>query len=72
MPCCDVLHCRGMGWHHDGAVCAGQVLDAEARRQLPHTLRWYQTVASQPRFSGVAGPVKLADKVPCNHRSVHH
>jgi hypothetical protein len=39
------------------------VLDAEARKQLPHTLRWYQTVASQLRFSGVAGPVKLADKV---------
>jgi hypothetical protein len=46
-------------------TCAAQVLDAEARKQLPHTLRWYQTVASQPRFSDVAGPVKLADKVPC-------
>ena len=61
-----MLHRQGTRCHHDGAVCRHQVLDAEARKQLPHTLRWYQTVASQPRFSGVAGPVKLADKVSKN------
>ncbi len=47
----------------DAAVGCGQVLDAEARKTLPHTARWYQTAASQPRFSSVAGPVNLADKV---------
>ena len=72
MLCRDLLKCQGMRWQHDDAVCARQVLDAEARKQLPHTLRWYQTIASQPRFSGVAGPVKLADKVPLGHCSTHH
>lgn len=56
----------------DAVVGCGQVLDAEARKKLPHTARWYRTAASQPRFASVAGPVKLADKVLQSSRIVEH
>lgn len=39
-----------------------QVLDPAARGTLPHSTRWYQTVASQPDFAAVAGFPLLADK----------
>lgn len=54
--CCAVdqariKHCASwepLGRH---ALCRSQVLDAQARKQLPHTLRWYQT----PGYSFLTG-----------------
>ena len=37
-----------------------QVLDPAARQTIPHTVRWFSTLAQQHHFAAVLGPLSLA------------
>lgn len=45
-----------------------QVLDAPAREALPHTTRWFITLAGHPRAAPVLGAVRLAEQSAKPHQ----